>query len=55
VAAGREAEAATVPNGFSEIDVVSGLNAATSFDFAPDAQLFVAEKAGRRPHVGGRR
>ena len=40
----ERAEAATVPNGFSEIDVVSGLNAATSFDFAPDGQLFVAEK-----------
>ena len=39
--------AATLPSGFTESQVVSGLTAPTDIEFAPDGRLFVAEEAGR--------
>ena len=41
------AVAATLPTGFEERTVVSGLTAPTAVDWAPDGRMFVAEKAGR--------
>ncbi|MBC3788558.1 glucose/arabinose dehydrogenase, partial [Spirosoma sp. LMG 31448] len=38
--------AATLPNGFSETRLATGLDP-TSMDFAPDGRLFVTEKLGR--------
>ena len=45
--AASAATAATVPPGFSEFTTQSGFTLPTSFDFAPDGQLFVAEQGGR--------
>src|SRR3712207_797005 len=39
--------AATVPAGFSEKLVASGLTSPTAMQFAPDGRLFVAEQTGR--------
>src|SRR3954453_16979808 len=41
------AGAATLPSGFVETEVVSGLSAPTAMAFAPDGRLFVAEQGGR--------
>jgi glucose/arabinose dehydrogenase len=37
----------TLPSGFTESQVVSGLTKPTDIEFAPDGRLFVAEEAGR--------
>ena len=39
--------AATLPSGFTDSQVVSGLTNPTDMEFAPDGRLFVAEQAGR--------
>ena len=41
-----QAAAATLPPGFSETTVISGLTAPTAVRFAPDGRVFVAEKGG---------
>jgi glucose/arabinose dehydrogenase len=41
------ARAATLPQGFTEALVASGLASPTAMQFAPDGRLFVAEQAGR--------
>jgi glucose/arabinose dehydrogenase len=41
------AGAATLPAGFSETQVATGLSAPTAIAFAPDGRLFVAEQGGR--------
>jgi glucose/arabinose dehydrogenase len=41
------AGAATLPTGFEERTVASGLTAPTAVDWAPDGRMLVAEKAGR--------
>jgi glucose/arabinose dehydrogenase/PKD repeat protein len=41
------AGAATLPTGYEERTVASGLTAPTAVDWAPDGRMFVAEKAGR--------
>jgi glucose/arabinose dehydrogenase len=41
------ASAATLPAGFSETRMVSGLSNPTAMAFAPDGRLFVCEQAGR--------
>jgi len=38
---------ATLPQGFSDSQVVSGLTNPTDMEFAPDGRLFVAEQAGK--------
>jgi hypothetical protein len=40
------ATATTLPAGFAEVQVVSGIDAPTSMAFAPDGRLFVAEQSG---------
>ena len=39
--------AATVPTGFTEALVASGLASPTAMQFAPDGRLFVCEQGGR--------
>jgi glucose/arabinose dehydrogenase len=39
--------AATLPTGFTEEEVASGLSNATTMALAPDGRIFVAEQAGR--------
>jgi glucose/arabinose dehydrogenase len=39
--------AATLPNGFAESLVASGLSGPTAMEFAPDGRLFVCEQGGR--------
>ena len=39
--------AATVPAGFTESIVASGLSSPTAMQFAPDGRLFVCEQGGR--------
>jgi glucose/arabinose dehydrogenase len=39
--------AATLPSGFTDSQVVSGLTNPTDMEFAPDGRLFVAEQAGK--------
>ncbi|MFK3984940.1 PQQ-dependent sugar dehydrogenase [Micromonospora sp. NPDC050397] len=41
------AEAVTLPSGFQEQIVYSGLSQPTNIEFAPDGRVFVAEKGGR--------
>lgn len=41
------ASAVTLPPGFQEQVVFSGLNLPTNIEFAPDGRIFVAEKGGR--------
>ena len=41
------AQAATLPSGFGEALVASGLSSPTAMAFAPDGRLFVAEQGGR--------
>ena len=40
------AVAATLPAGFAEVVVASGLTDATAMQFAPDGRLFVCEQGG---------
>jgi glucose/arabinose dehydrogenase len=39
--------AATIPTGFSEKVIASGLSSPTAMQLAPDGRLFVCEQAGR--------
>lgn len=39
--------ATTVPSGFSNARVVSGLDSPTAMEFAPDGRIFVSEQAGK--------
>ena len=41
------AAAATLPNGFTETLVASGLSSPTAMEFAPDGRLFVAQQGGQ--------
>jgi glucose/arabinose dehydrogenase len=43
----RFAAAATLPTGFSETPVATGLASPTAMQFAPDGRLFVCEQGGR--------
>ncbi len=43
----RAASTSTVPNGFQEITVASGISSPTSMEFAPDGRLFIAEQGGK--------
>ena len=43
----------TLPAGFTESAVVSGLNAPTAMDFSPDGRLFVLEQSGNVKLVHG--
>ena len=47
VAAGPGMQAASLPSGFNETLVASGLASPTAMQFAPDGRLFVAEQGGR--------
>jgi glucose/arabinose dehydrogenase len=42
----QNAQAATLPSGFQEVTVFSGLTNPTSIRFSPDGRVFVAEKSG---------
>src|ERR1700704_5632326 len=44
---GPSAFAATVPAGFTDTTVASGLTSPTAMQFAPDGRLFVCEQGGR--------
>lgn len=44
---GAPAAAVTLPTGFQEQIVFTGLNQPTNLEFAPDGRVFVAEKGGR--------
>src|SRR5882672_9286111 len=44
---GGAAVAATLPPGFSESIVASGLSNPTAMEFAPDGRLFVCQQAGQ--------
>ena len=46
VAAGA-AQAATLPSGFSESVIASGISSPTAMDFAPDGRLFVCQQNGQ--------
>src|SRR5690242_21869887 len=46
LAASRAAAASTLPSGFQEQIVFSGLNQPTNIEFSPDGRVFVAEKSG---------
>jgi len=43
----RDAEALDLPEGFSTVEQVGGLDGPTALAYAPDGRLFIAEKAGR--------
>jgi len=43
----KSAAAATLPTGFSETMVSSGLSSPTAMDFAPDGRLFVCQQGGQ--------
>jgi glucose/arabinose dehydrogenase len=47
LAAAPGAGAATLPSGFSEQTVFSGLHEPVNFKFAPDGRVFVGEKSGK--------
>ena len=47
LAVAAPASAATLPTGFAETQVATGLAAPTAMAFAPDGRLFVAEQGGR--------
>jgi glucose/arabinose dehydrogenase len=51
--AGPPTRAATVPSGFTESLVASGLASPTAMQFAPDGRLFVAEQGGRLRVIKG--
>ena len=44
---GRPAQGATLPSGFSEKLMASGLASPTAMQFAPDGRLFICEQGGR--------
>ena len=46
VNAGRSASAATVPSGFTDAVVASGLNTPTAMALAPDGRIFVCQQGG---------
>jgi len=46
VLAAGAASAATLPSGFSESVVASGISSPTAMDFAPDRRLFVCQQNG---------
>ena len=43
---GASPHAATLPPGFSQVLVATGLSSPTAMQFAPDGRLFVAEQGG---------
>src|SRR5687768_18571877 len=45
--AARDVSAITLPAGFAEFPVASGLSNPTAMAFAPDGRLFVCEQGGR--------
>jgi glucose/arabinose dehydrogenase len=47
LAAPPPAAAATLPSGFTEAQIASGLASPTAMQFAPDGRLFVCEQGGR--------
>src|SRR5881628_2364053 len=47
VLAVRAASAATLPSGFSETVVASGISSPTAMEFAPDGRLFVCQQTGQ--------
>jgi glucose/arabinose dehydrogenase len=47
IAGSQAATAATLPTGFQEQVVFSGLTDPTNIEFAPDGRIFVAEKGGK--------
>src|SRR5206468_6087161 len=47
VLASRAASAATLPSGFSESVVASGISSPTAMAFAPDGRLFVCQQNGQ--------
>jgi glucose/arabinose dehydrogenase/PKD repeat protein len=47
VVAAPSAGAATVPPGFEDVTIASGLNFPTAVTYAPDGRIFVAEQPGR--------
>src|SRR4051812_11404882 len=49
----RRVTPTTLPTGFVEAPVVSGLSAPTAMDFAPDGRLFVLEQGGNVKLVRG--
>jgi glucose/arabinose dehydrogenase len=46
VLSGSEARATTLPPGFTETTIASGLSAPNGFDFAPDGRIFVCQQGG---------
>ena len=46
-------QAATLPTGFHEKLIASGLASPTAMQFAPDGRLFVAEQTGRLRVIKG--
>ena len=52
VIAPGDAQALGLPEGFSTVQQVAGLDGPTALAYAPDGRLFVAEKAGRVRVVG---
>src|SRR5262245_23187545 len=44
---GCAAHAATLPSGFAETRVATGLSSPTAMSFAPDGRLFICEQGGR--------
>ena len=52
VIAPGDAQALGLPEGFSTVEQVAGLDGPTALAYAPDGRLFVAEKAGRVRVVG---
>jgi len=47
LALGGVARSATLPSGFAELQVATGLASPTAMAFSPDGRLFVAEQGGR--------
>src|SRR2546427_10992702 len=43
----RAASAATLPPGFSELVVASGISSPTAMAFAPDGRLFICQQDGQ--------
>ena len=47
IALATPSQGATLPTGFAETQVATGLAAPTAMAFAPDGRLFVTEQGGR--------
>src|SRR5439155_12407406 len=47
VLAVRAASAATLPSGFTESVIASGISSPTAMDFAPDGRLFICQQNGQ--------